>query len=424
MAPDTPTAASLAAKLREEIRADLSSRLDFRRGGAAVVPPANVRATAVPKVIPSADGRPALTLPEGKPLPPLTLPSCLKPGLTVTYSTGDSVRGGAGLMGNAAGLGYTNANVNFVSPTLVTFDVRRFYIAEPRQSLALSIGSAAVVGDEVSAGIYWIHPALLALVSADGAPKQADGVTVDRVPFESEGTHFNAVRISTGDKPDKGDPNPKPAPNRGDVQRTVYDLETGLLLALTITSAAGATTSSVIATYLRRREQQIPWAQGAVPDWVGTTRALIFQGTNTILLAGTSLPQAVTLSIDLETLGPGVVLARAVSETNTGGAYPEARSTWDMVCAAAMLYPLWISPASLSALQPNQVLDDDPVTRFRMTFAGSDRGYAMISERGPLEHTTYYYDLTTGIVSGFRGQRPFGDGGGQMQTEAWLREQR
>ena len=71
-------------------------------------------------------------------------------------------------------------------------------------------------------------------------------------------------------------------------------------------------------------------------------------------------------------------------------------------------------------MQPNQVIDEDPVTRFTMTFAGVDGRYGSVIEEGPLERTTYYYDVESGIFSGFRGERPYAEGMGQLRTETWL----
>jgi hypothetical protein len=73
-------------------------------------------------------------------------------------------------------------------------------------------------------------------------------------------------------------------------------------------------------------------------------------------------------------------------------------------------------------LKPNQPIDEDPITRFRMTFLGIEGGRAAVVEQGPLEYTTYFFDARRGILLGFRGQRPYTDGAGQLNTETWLRD--
>jgi hypothetical protein len=76
----------------------------------------------------------------------------------------------------------------------VTIDVRNFFVADPTRPRALSVGSTAAVGDTVCAGIYWIHPVLLAALAAKGAPPQAEGVTVQQVPWESESKEVHSAQ--------------------------------------------------------------------------------------------------------------------------------------------------------------------------------------------------------------------------------------
>ena len=56
-----------------------------------------------------------------------------------------------------------------------------------------------------------------------------------------------------------------------------------------------------------------------------------------------------------------------------------------------------------------------------MTFGGVEGDYATLQEEGPLERTTYFFDVRTGLFAGFRGERPFGDGAGTLHTETWIR---
>lgn len=405
MAPDDHTTASLAARLRAEIRAELEAGLAIP---APVVAPVQMAATgAVPLTrIPATPGRPELVLPEGASLSTLPLPASVKAGATVSYSAADSARGG-GLGGGAvAGVGYTNAHITFASGTVVSMDIRRYVRPDPRLASALSIGCLAVIGDVASAGIYWIHPTLLDLVSGARAVKQADGVTVERVPLTVEGATFNAVRIAQTSKAGQA--------------RTLYDRDTGFLLSQEQTVSEGLNSGQLLQTYLSRRELKIPWAGQPVPDWVAQTRRLTFRGANTIVLAGTNLVQPTTLSADLEPVTAGVVLAKATVVTDSGFGYPGAQSSWEMACASAMLYPLWIAPAALRQLTPHQVIDQDPVTGFTITATGVEGDYVTIVEEGRHEMTTYFFDLRDGRFSGFRSQRPFGDGGGRMHTELWI----
>ncbi|MEQ1730007.1 MAG: hypothetical protein ABL982_16700, partial [Vicinamibacterales bacterium] len=355
--------------------------------------------------IPATDGRPELLLPDG-PLPPLTLPAFLRAGLTVQYSAGESVRIEADLHKGYSGTEIINAHVNFAAGSLVAVDVRRYVIWDPSRQHAVSIGATASTGDEMSVGILWINPLLLGLLTGAQAPTQPDGVKVERVAFQTDEERFEAVRIF-----EQG---------RDSSTRVTYDLATGLLLSQTTSHAVGLNRVHVQRTYLSRRYLALPWAQHAPPDWVGQTRRLTYQGANQIQLAGTNLNQSVGLSITLEELRPGLLLAAFTTVASYGAGYPDERATWEIACAAPMLYPLWIAPAALAAMQPHQSIDVDPVTTFRMTFMGIENGYGMIVEEGPLERTAYYFDARTGMFSGMRGQRPYGDGGGRMAIETWI----
>jgi hypothetical protein len=95
-----------------------------------------------------------------------------------------------------------------------------------------------------------------------------------------------------------------------------------------------------------------------------------------------------------------------------------------MVCAPAMLHPLWISPDALDELSPGQVIDEDPTTHFTMTFQGFEGTWAAIVEEGPFEQTTYLFDAASGLLAGYRGHRPSDDGEGTVQLQSLLVAQR
>ena len=172
--------------------------------------------------------------------------------------------------------------------------------------------------------------------------------------------------------------------------------------------------------YVGRRTLTIPWANQPAPDWVRNTRGMTFQGTNTVALPTSILLQAVTLSAELEALHPEVLLAKISSHIDSGFAYPPEQSTWEMAGASVMLHPLWISPAAIRQMSPGQQIDDDPITGFKMTFQGFEGFYAAVVEEGPLEQTTFLFDVNSGMLMGFRGRRPTADGDGEVQTQNWL----
>lgn len=378
--------------MRRDIRSQLEARLGDRRPAGGAVPrvPDVGAAASASRVTRVAAAETDLFLP----VPPdLAMPAFPRAGLRATYR-----------MEDVSGARLVQANFNHVGQDLVTIDVRKFSLFS--RSRAVSDGCFAVQGDRVQTGIYWLNPRVLALL-LDEPPAEHPGWDVERTSFDLGGTPVAAIRISQTTK--------------DGFTRHTYEAATGLRLEQVDGSPDNRV--ELQATHVRRRELRLPWAQEPPPEWVGRVKHLRFEGTNTIVMGDTPVTQRTMLSIDLETLAPGVLLANATTEVELGAAYPST-STWSMACATAMTYPLWITPAAIRSLTPNQVVDDDPETGFTMTFGGVDRGYATLAEQGPLERTTYYFDVGNGIFSGFRGQRPYSAIGGQLHTETWLRDQR
>jgi hypothetical protein len=414
MADQETTADSLAARLRREIRAELEAELT--RPLRDVVPPPRIEtlpaetapapavavrsvssAVTVKRTIPATDGRPEIPLPESASRADLSLPPALAAGLSFSYRTSDLPKTWADEDESATG--YVNAHVNFASGTLVTIDVREYAIAAGEDAPAVTSGNTAAVGDEISAGIFWINPALLTLLLKDHEAARQAGITVSHVNFFAGTTEFEGVRFEHGS------------------QWTTYELETGMLMSLLRGKNDPNVTKEV--TYLRRRTLKIPWSGYQAPDWVAHARALTYQGSNIVTSPIALTMQTVTLSVELDSLHPEVLLARVSSRIETGVYAPE-QDTWDMPCATTMLYPLWIAPEAIGTMPPGQVIDADPVTGFTITYRGLENLYAVIVEEGPLEQTAYYFDINDGILFGFRGHRPTPDGEGEAQIQSWL----
>jgi hypothetical protein len=396
------TMAELAARLRAQIRAEITAESTLTRQPRADAPGpiVGVHTAARTNVTPAARGRPALTLHGAAPAD-LTLPSFLEAGLTIAYRTVDAYTGEDGRQETEPG--YLNAHVNFAHGSLVTIDVRDYY-AVGDEERAVSYGSGAVVGDHNSAGVYWMNPRVLEALAQDAPSSHEGGVSVRRGSGEARAGRVDTVTVAR------------------ERDRYMYDAETGLLLSLT--RAATEDDSLIEMTYLEQRRLRLPWASEAVPDWMPRTHGMTFQGNNTVVRSTSLVLQTVTLSIEFDALAHEVFLAKVASRIESGPVYPAEESRWEMPCATAMLYPLWISPDALRRLSPGTLIDDDPVTRFRMTFQGVEGAYAVLAEEGPLERTAYYFDMNTGVFFGFRGQRPTPEGDGDVQTQNWLVAQR
>jgi hypothetical protein len=69
--------------------------------------------------------------------------------------------------------------------------------------------------------------------------------------------------------------------------------------------------------------------------------------------------------------------------------------------------------AALRRLQPNQVLDEDPVTRSTVTYLGTDGNLALIVEKSPRDTAEFWYDARTGQLAQTRFRQLTSQDGGR-----------
>lgn len=400
--------------------------------------------------IPGVAGRPTLALPNQAPTAAeLKLPAAIKPGMRISYHAGDSVIAGVasklqpipGKNGQwfdpktgqnynvtnvptSGGVGYVQVNVVAATPELVAFDTRNFPIVDVQRGIAASGGGAAVTGDAASAGAYWIHPALLALVSAEGGVPQPEGAKISRIKYTAGQKQFNALSISND--------------YASGFDHSVYDLDSGLLLSRAgsmlgdgvsvidprtgqVTRGKG-TTVIYHTIFVEAREVKVPWGDQAMPEWVAKGRQLNYSGSYATTTPMGPLPGlGLARAVQIGNVTNGIALARVSTRADLGAGLPPQDSHEDRCFGSLMLNPLWISPKSIEKLQPNQVLDEDRLTGFRVTFQGAQNGAGAFVEQGPVESTQYVYDLRSGVLSGVRSTRQ--QGTGQVQSQLTLTQQ-
>ena len=80
-----------------------------------------------------------------------------------------------------------------------------------------------------------------------------------------------------------------------------------------------------------------------------------------------------------------------------GHGLPAEEKRNSVAFGSTMLGGLWTPPEALRALKPNQVLDEDPVTRYRITFGGIQGNLALLVEQGPTDLLEMSYDLASGL---------------------------
>jgi len=76
-------------------------------------------------------------------------------------------------------------------------------------------------------------------------------------------------------------------------------------------------------------------------------------------------------------------------------------------------------PASLAQMQPQQVLDQDPITGRTVVFGGREGGVAVIISSGQVDRFEQYYDVSSGLLTASRSIRPM-PGSGPNITQLTL----
>ncbi|HVT91051.1 MAG TPA: hypothetical protein VHD56_19520 [Tepidisphaeraceae bacterium] len=364
------------------------------------------------------------TLAQNSPAP--QLPPFLKPGMRITYQGGNSTLRGTRMVldpqfgyikkGNdlyrleegrsGGGVGYTQLNIQAADPNLIAADVAIYLNVDLANNIVVGSGFATMVGNASGLGDYWKPLSMLSAVT-DGP--QPDGTVGSHSVYSLNGQNYNVVTIRYS------------GPNRTSINS--YDLQTGLLIsggsidtdAATIITdpngvVQGSANGSAQISHLRFvsvRQVNIPWAGDPMPPGLVKGSRFEYQGGDRAVLGGGAglpplPPRAVAMSLIIGDIASGCAVSTIVQRADLGQGIPPSQTTANRCFSSAQLNGLWISPRAVAAMQPNQVLDQDPVTRFRVIFAGVQNGFASIYEQGPREMVERYYALQTGLLTSSR----------------------
>ena len=107
-------------------------------------------------------------------------------------------------------------------------------------------------------------------------------------------------------------------------------------------------------------------------------------------------------------------VGRQLATSATAAGVAPTTTPSDRAFGSAMFDGLWIPIDALAQLQPQQVLDQDPVTGQVVTFAGVENNAAAIVLSGPADQVTQYYDLTSGLLVASTDRRPVPGSGTQV----------
>jgi hypothetical protein len=362
------------------------------------------------------------------------LPAWIKPGVRISYYQGAATIPSSGQTlvpddnGNwvnsntgqkysaqdalgAGGSGITQMTVMAADERTLAVETRMFLLMDPAGGRVSASDTGAIVGTPGGLGENWVPPAKLAAIREirEGA------VTITRMPYRLGGKDFKAIVVQTR--------------TAGGFTRYTYDLDSGLLLCLSTSSVGGAVltpnpngtagraagdtmiTSTIL---LGVRQLNLPWLNDGLPAFAQRGRQINYAGSTAIVVPGCPVfPQESGVSFDLGDAGAGWIRGRMTTRQTLPGA-PAQERVFDRALGAATSRPSWIKPQSLAGLKPGQVIDEDPITKFRTTFGGVQGNAAVLIEEGPFDRSQCAYDLNTGLMTEFVSQQQ--NGVGQVQT--------
>jgi hypothetical protein len=106
--------------------------------------------------------------------------------------------------------------------------------------------------------------------------------------------------------------------------------------------------------------------------------------------------------------------------SDIGPGLPPQEATMPRAYGSGVLTNAWIAPATIQKLKAGQVIDEDPITRYRLTFNGMQGNAAVFSEQGPAEQFTYTYDMQNdGVLAAISNTQALANIG-QRQTQVQL----
>lgn len=303
-------------------------------------------------------------------------------------------------VGGTAGQGYVEVHVGYVDRQTAALDIRAY--GKDIATGAIIILSTALghIGPAHTGGEYWIHPQLLLGIQQRLTP----GQKILRMPYHLDGRTYKALRIQT-------------TTGNGFAYHT-YDLDTGVLLSAGGSAMGGSVpvlrgdaivrgggTGSTFIGLMRFksiRQLNLPWNGGAMPDWVGRTRSLTYEGTKTanVTAAGVySFP--ITARLIFQQTGPGWLKYIQHGALIGPAGMPPSEGQFERVVGTSQVGGLWIPPGVLRQLRPGQVLDQDQYSHMRLRVRGVDSSGVHLIEEGPRASRAYTYNIQNGMLVGY-----------------------
>lgn len=344
------------------------------------------------------------------------MPDWVRPGLRLTYyvmtgSLPGSVNGWVpdeeGQWVDRAGHRYATERRGYgshglIQATVVGLDGQNVAIAEPfylfnaDDTTPVLNSSLDMLATPDTGGDFWMHPRrqMELLRQHPWTSPPVPGQMVARiVRWTESGQTYTATAVAMF----------------GDTGRTfyVFDQASGRLLYLSrltrqppeIRDPAQTLPDSVShATFLRfvaARQLRLPWLESPLPEWAGRVQALSYRGQFTLQGPGLApTPMALADDMQVTRRGSHWLLVKVRSQMQ-GNPMPGESTA---VTGPGSLPPLGIAPAVMAALQPGQVLDQDPQTGFTVRVSQVDAQSVTLQTDGPRQAFSYVYDRGNGLL--------------------------
>jgi hypothetical protein len=231
------------------------------------------------------------------------------------------------------------------------------------------------------AGDFWISPQALAHAEDAIAPD----VAVVRMPTTLNGQTYAAVRFQYEDA--------------RSTYVWMFEEATGLLLfhRYELRYADGDTEQAGQQAFVAMRDLNLPWRATRIPAWAKPGASLRYDGGYSVLLPGSS---AATMPYGLQVELRQAKL-RWFEYDITDYLYGRPNSTGPRVNGVVQATDaLWLPPRGLAALEPDQVIDDDPVTGFTTRVEEVRDDVVVLRSSGRYHDAWATYDSDSGVLVG------------------------
>lgn len=308
-------------------------------------------------------------------------PAWLREGMRITYEMGQSLRGRASRTGGSGGVGVMQIDVVGVGQKQAAL---AFRVMVKQALLPGAWGRPVQYGITTPLGKgekYWIHPQVLAH-SVKTHQAGDTGWKVAEATLQLAGTQWDCYALAWN--------------RQGTIENRWYDKKTGLLVQQNGSTVVNGTRSQSHMKLLGLRRRTLPWIGGAAPDWVHKISSFEYATVSIVRPPpSTGYRREARIAITVQSRDPRFLVLKYPSR---GGMIPDTG-----VAGTGSQGGIWLPPAALAGLRPQQVLDKDPHVDAQV-FVGlastdpNGRRRIDIVEVLPGLRVTSTYDVTSGLL--------------------------